>query len=200
MNSRDAILTTLRRNAPPVLPLPEPPPGVAYADPEKQFAEVFASVGGKFLRVASLAEVNSELAKLESYAQARKIVSLIPGVGKATFDLSRVNDPHQLEGLDIAIIPGELAVAENGAVWIPGSSLGPYRAIFVVTQHLVLVVSGSQIVNNMHEAYQRIRLERPGFGIFISGPSKTADIEQALVIGAHGARSCTLFLVGSQAG
>ena len=144
-------------------------------------------------------EVNSELAKLESYVQARKIVSLIPGVGKFTFDLSGVNDLHQLEGLDIAIIPGELAVAENGAVWIPGGSLGPHRAIFVVTQHLVLVVSGSPIVNNMHEAYQRIRLERPSFGIFISGPSKTADIEPALIIGAHGARSCTLFLLGSQA-
>jgi hypothetical protein len=60
VNSREAILTTLRRNAPPVLPLPEAPPGVAYADPEKQFAEVFTSVGGKFLRVASLTEVNSE--------------------------------------------------------------------------------------------------------------------------------------------
>ncbi len=44
-----------------------------------------------------------------------------------------------------------------------------------------------------------IRLERPGFGIFISGPSKTTDIEQALVIGTHGARTCTLFMVGSQA-
>jgi L-lactate dehydrogenase complex protein LldG len=69
----------------------------------------------------------------------------------------------------------------------------------VVTEHLVLVVPAGQIVHNMHQAYDRIRLERPGFGIFISGPSKTADIEQALVIGAHGARSCTLFLVGAQA-
>ena len=197
MNSRDAILASLRRNAPPLLPLPEPPAAITYADPEKQFAEIFTSVGGKFLRVASLAQVNSELTKLDSYAQARKIASLVPGVGKVTFDLSAINYPHELEGIDVAIIPGEFAVAENGAVWIPGSALGPHRAIFVVTQHLVLVVTAGQIVNNMHEAYQRIRLERPGFGTFISGPSKTADIEQALVIGAHGARSCTLFLVGS---
>ena len=42
----------------------------------------------------------------------------------------------------------------------------------------------------------RLRFEEPGFGLFISGPSKTADIELALVIGAHGARSTMVFLVG----
>jgi len=198
VNSRESILASLRRNAPPVSPLPENPTAITYADPEKQFAEVFVSVGGKFFRVTSLAEVNTELEKLESYARARKIASLIPDVGRANVDLAALRDPHELEGIDVAIIAGEFGVAENGAVWVPGSILGPHRAIFVVAQHLVLVVPASQIVHNMHQAYDRIRLERPGFGIFISGPSKTADIEQALVIGAHGARSCSLFLLGEK--
>jgi L-lactate dehydrogenase complex protein LldG len=199
VNSRDAILDALRRNAPPVSLLPDEPTAITYPDPERQFAEAFGSVGGKFVRVASLAEVNTELEKFESYTQARTIASLIPEVGRANVDLAALKDPHELEGLDIAIIAGEFGVAENGAVWVPGSTLGPHRAIFVVTQHLVLVVPAGQIVHTTQQAYDRIRLERPGFGIFISGPSKTADIEQALVIGAHGARSCTLFLVGSQA-
>jgi L-lactate dehydrogenase complex protein LldG len=199
VNSRDAILDSLRQKAPPVSPLPEAPTAITYSDPERQFAEAFGSVGGKFVRVASLAEVNTELGKLESYSQARKIASLIPEVGKANVDLAALKDPHELEGIDTAIIAGEFGVAENGAVWVPGSALGRHRAIFVVTQHLVLVVRAGQIVHNMQQAYDRIRFERPGFGIFISGPSKTADIEQALVIGAHGARSCTLFLVTSQA-
>lgn len=199
MNSRDAMLASLRRNAPPLAPLPKAPAGITYADPERQFAEAFGSVGGRFVRVTSLAEVNTELGKFESYTQARKIASLIPDIGRANVDLAALKDQHELEGLDIAIIAGEFGVAENGAVWVPGSTLGPHRAIFVVTQHLVLVVPAGQIVHNMHQAYDRIRLERPGFGIFISGPSKTADIEQALVIGAHGARSCSLFLVGAQA-
>jgi L-lactate dehydrogenase complex protein LldG len=197
VSSRDTILASLRRNAPPVSPLPEAPAAITYADPEKQFAEVFSSVGGKFVRVTSLAEVNTELGKLEAYTQARKIASLVPDVGRANVDLAVLKDAHELEGLDVAIIAGEFGVAENGAVWVPGSALGTHRAIFVVTQHLVLVVPAGQIVHNMHQAYDRIRFERPGFGIFISGPSKTADIEQALVIGAHGARSCSLFLVGS---
>lgn len=199
MNSRDAILDSLRRNAPPALPLPPLPVGIVYDEPERQFAETFTSVGGRFVRVASRSEIDAELEKLDSYAQARKIASLIPDVGRANVDLALLKDPHELEGIDIAIISGEFGVAENGAVWVPGSTLGPHRAVFVVAQHLVLVVPAGQIVHNMHQAYDRIRLERPGFGIFISGPSKTADIEQALVIGAHGARSCTLFLVGAQA-
>jgi L-lactate dehydrogenase complex protein LldG len=48
----------------------------------------------------------------------------------------------------------------------------------------------------MHDAYARIVIPTPGFALWLSGPSKTADIEQALVIGAHGARSCTVLLVG----
>ena len=196
MNSRDAILTALRANAPPLSPLPEPPAAIAYADAVDQFAESFTSVGGKFIRVPSLAEVDSELQKLESYTRAVKIASLIPGVGRSNVDLDALKDPHQLEGLDVAIIAGEFGVAENGAVWVPGTALGPQRAVFVITQHLVLVVPATQILHNMHQAYDRIHFDRNSFGTFISGPSKTADIEQALVVGAHGARSCTLFLVG----
>ncbi len=206
MNSRDAILTALRRtaahdhaaddNALPLSSLPDLPTPTTYANPEAQFTEAFTSVGGKLLRVATLPELDAELRQLDLYTQARKIVSLVPGAGVSTVDASAMARPHQLEGVDLAILPGEFAVAENGAVWLPGSSLGPHRAIFVITEHLVLVVPAAQIVHTMQHAYQRIRFERPGFGLFISGPSKTADIEQSLVIGAHGPRSCTLFLVG----
>jgi L-lactate dehydrogenase complex protein LldG len=68
--------------------------------------------------------------------------------------------------------------------------------VFVLTQHLARVVPASRLVNDMHEAYEKVRLPRPGYGCFVSGPSKTADIDQSLVIRAHGARSCTVFLVG----
>ncbi len=196
MNARDAVLSALRRAAPPRVPLPDAAPGIAYPDPERQFAEMVAAVGGKFVRVPELAALNFELGKIEAYAQARQVASLVPGAGIPTVDLSAVKDPHELHGLDFSILPGQFGVAENGAVWIPGSTLGPHRAVFVVCQHLALVVPAGQIVSNMQEAYARLVIERPGFGLFISGPSKTADIEQALVIGAHGARSCTVFVVG----
>ena len=106
-----------------------------------------------------------------------------------------MTDPHGFETLECCVVPGEFAVAENAAVWITHETISQRAALFI-TQHLVLVVSAHNLVQNMHEAYQRISFERAQFGVFISGPSKTADIEQSLVIGAHGARSLTVLLVG----
>jgi len=124
-----------------------------------------------------------------------KVASLTPGIPSRNVDLGAIEDPHDLEGIDVVIIPGKFGVAENAAVWVPGETLTPHRAIFVIAQHLILIVPAQEIVNNLHEAYERIRWSPNTFGIFVSGPSKTADIEQSLVIGAHGARSCTVILV-----
>ncbi len=194
--ARDEILAALRRNAPREVPLPDLSRlGVEYADPAKQFAEALAGVGGTCLRVPGLAAAQDAIAALPQAAAARKLVSLVPGVGASTVDPAAIADPHQLEGLDLAILPGELAVAENGAVWVDGARL-PHRALFVIAEHQARVVDAGRIVNDMHEAYSRLAARPVGYGLFISGPSKTADIEQALVIGAQGARSCTVLLVG----
>jgi L-lactate dehydrogenase complex protein LldG len=123
------------------------------------------------------------------------VASLVPGIPSRNVDLSAIEDPHDLEGIDVAVIPGTFGVAENAAVWIPGETLTPHRSIFVIVQHLILVVPAGEIVDNLHQAYERIQWSPNSFGIFISGPSKTADIEQSLVIGAHGARSCTVILL-----
>jgi L-lactate dehydrogenase complex protein LldG len=195
MNSREQILHDLRKSAPQVVPLPPIPTGIIYPDPVKQFEEMFNSVGGHCHRVPDAAALREELAQLEVYANASIVASLVPGIESRGIDPMSVNDPHHLADVDVAILPAQFGVAENGAVWIPGSTLGPERAIFVIAQYIVLVLSASQIVSNMHQAYDRVQIEHPGFGLFLCGPSKTADIEQSLVIGAHGARSCNLFLV-----
>ena len=195
MAARENILAALRRAARAVA-LPDLPKGGArFADRPRQLAEALASVGGTCVPVADRAAADRALATLAIYREAKKIVSLVPGVGASSLEIGAVSDPHELEGLDVAVLPGTLAVAENGAVWIDGSVL-PHRALFVIPEHLVLVVDAAAIVDDMHEAYARLAELPIGYGVFISGPSKTADIEQALVIGAQGARSCTVLLVG----
>ena len=60
-----------------------------------------------------------------------------------------------------------------------------------------MVVDERDLVANMHEAYDLINVNEDGYGAFIAGPSKTADIEQSLVIGAHGPLKLDVFVVRS---
>lgn len=103
-------------------------------------------------------------------------------------------DPHDLENLQLAILEGQFGVAENGAIWLEDQEL-PHRAIPFITEHLVIVLNKTNLVDTMHQAYQQIGANHSGFGVFIAGPSKTADIEQSLVIGAHGAKSLRVVMI-----
>lgn len=195
MTSRDAILAALRTHTPPAVTAPSLDKlGVTFDDPIAQLAQSMTTVGGACLRVGDLAAAEAAIAALPHAAAAKKIVSLAPGIGLATIDLAAIDDPHALADLDLAILPGVLAVAENAAVWIDGRTL-THRAVFVITDHLVLVVHARDVVHHMHQAYDRIADRPRGYGLFISGPSKTADIEQVLVVGAQGARTCTLIVI-----
>jgi L-lactate dehydrogenase complex protein LldG len=197
MAAREEILATLRRAARPGLPAPVID-GVAAAFPDlpARLAEAVVAVGGELVRVADLAAADAALRALPAHQGARRVVSLVPGVGQSTFDVAAVKDPHELEGLDLVVLRGTVAVAENGAVWIEGSSL-PHHALVVIPEYVVVVVEAAAIVPDLHSAYASIDLKgRPRWGLFLAGPSKTADIEQSLVIGAHGARGATVILLG----
>jgi L-lactate dehydrogenase complex protein LldG len=197
VSSRSAILTALRAAAPPAAPLPAlPASGQRFDDPVAQFALALTGVGGSCDRVPNIDALRMAVAALPVVAQAKKVASEVPQAHPGNVALAAINDPHLLADVDVAVIRGEFAVAENGAVWVPAKGLGRRQALPFIAQHLVLVVDPLDVVHTLHEAYARLRFDGPGFGLFISGPSKTADIELALVIGAHGARSTIVFLVG----
>ena len=197
-DSRQQILAALRKNLPQASDLPVlDAEWQTFPDPQARFAEVLLSVGGNFVAVDSLEQGRAEIARLSEQLQAKKIASRVPEWGESSFDLAAVTDPHALEDVDLAILPGRLAVAENGAVWVEGDDLG-HRAVLFIAQHVALVVNAEQLVQNMHEAYARLTGPFSRFGLFVSGPSKTADIEQSLVIGAHGARSLTVLMLNQR--
>jgi L-lactate dehydrogenase complex protein LldG len=194
--SRETILRAARQNSPPPALLPDlDGPWITYPDPVAQFTRVLEAIGGQVVRVSDMAALAETLRQLVSARDSRKTLCGFPELLPSDVDLAQVSDPHQLDDIDLAILPGEFGVAENGAIWVTDRNL-PHRVAYFLCQHLALVLPAAEIVHNMHEAYRRIRVEGAGFGVFISGPSKTADIEQSLVIGAHGPKSLTAYFVG----
>lgn len=195
MSSRDAILAAVRKHLPQSSPLPElEGPWIQYPDPLVQFTSVLEMIGGRCIRVASEAEIAGHLATLPQYSSAKQTLSLVSAAFSGTVSMDQIDDPHDLADIDFAILPGELAVAENAAVWVSEVNVR-HRVIYFLCQHLALVIQASNLVHNMHEAYDRLSVTTSPYGGFIAGPSKTADIEQSLVIGAHGPRSMTVFVV-----
>ncbi|WP_439584199.1 LutC/YkgG family protein [Dyadobacter bucti] len=192
MTSRERILEQIRQNKPAALEKPESIRfDSGYQDTESKFIETLTAIYTEVIIVKSHAELAQKAEEL--YASVVNRASTLPSLaGWSDFSLN-IADPHELELIEIAIVEAEFGVAENGAVWISDKYL-PHRALPFITQNLAFVIPRKALVNNMHDAYERLS-DTTGWGCFIAGPSKTADIEQSLVIGAHGARSMVIFLM-----
>jgi L-lactate dehydrogenase complex protein LldG len=196
MGSREVILERVRRNQPATVELPAHlRGGITYADARGQFLAVLEQVGGHGTIVADMHDAASFVRTLPVVQDAQVVASLVGGIG-GNLNVETCQQPHELASVDVAIMRGQFAVAENAAIWVTDEDLQD-RALYFICQHLVLVVPAREIVHNMHEAYERLGslFDQPGFSMFLSGPSKTADIEQSLVIGAQGPRSLTVVLV-----
>jgi L-lactate utilization protein LutC len=100
---------------------------------------------------------------------------------------------------DTVVLEGGPAVAESGAIWWVPRDTEERRAAFLA-ERVVVLVARADLVDDLHSAYHRIDAAAAPYGCFVSGPSKTADIEQALVIGAHGPRGLTVWLSGAPSG
>ncbi|MCA9245726.1 MAG: LUD domain-containing protein [Planctomycetales bacterium] len=195
MASKQQILEAIRRQS--VAPVEHPGvegPWITYDDAPAQFAAALESVGGLCHFVADLPAVNAALAEIPEFSAAQRIYSSVPEIGGANVDMASIDNPHALDDVDFAVFSGEVAVAENAAVWVTDEHVR-HKVVYFLSQHLALVVRRSQLVDNMRQAFEKIEFRAGRFGVFISGPSKTADIEQSLVVGAHGARSLHVFVV-----
>ena len=196
-DSRRDILNRLQAALPESAPLPDLPASgtwQTFDDPRSRFSEVLQTVGGQAHFVQNLAAADAVLQQSDVWQKANVRHSAVENVGESSFDMSAIDDPHDLEHIDFAVLPGHFAVAENAAIWVTDDAVA-HRVLYFIPQHIALVIPSSAIVHNMHEAYDRITVGPHAFSGFISGPSKTADIEQSLVIGAHGARSLLVLAV-----
>ncbi len=189
---RDKLLANVRQNQPTA---PQALPDLRAFEkiennPIGKFTEILTSIGGRVVEVKSLEEVRFFI---QQNFQGR-IVSHVMNISDTSeSDISKI-DVHDLENVEFALLEAEFGIAENGAVWLTENAM-LRRVLPFICQHLAVILNKNQILPNMHAAYTRIGAQEYDFGAFIAGPSKTADIEQSLVLGAHGARTMTVFLM-----
>lgn len=192
MSSKNDIFQNIDRHTNQVYEMPKwDIKPIEYEDKVAQFIQILKAVGGNAVVLEEGKNVN-ELIK-ELYPEAKKIASNLDNISIATIDPDTIANPKDMNGVDLSIIKGEYGVAENGSVWIPQNVKN--RITYFISEYLVILLDKNELVNTMHEAYDKVDFQGKGFGVFISGPSKTADIEQALVVGAHGAKGLTVILV-----
>ena len=175
MSTKEEILSTYRRNMNVKeqydMPDLDALKGVEYADPVAQFVAMSKAVGGDVVTLERGADVNEAIGK--AYPAAKVFASNVPGITIAQRNPDTAGSAQELNGTDVGIVQGEIGVAENGCVWVPQTM--KERAVCFISEYLVIMTGY-------------------GYGCFISGPSKTADIAQALVMGAQAARGVTVIL------
>jgi len=220
MNSRDAILASVRKNLPrPAVLLPPLPesngkrvvstleykehftsfPEVQHSSGDKEllpsFQKQLEAMGGRWFAVADAAGVRAKVTAL--FPDAKVVCSAVPEV-PGNRRVEGISDPHELNDVDVGVVRSPLAVAEAGGIWLTQSEL-VVNALGVLAQHLIVLLEPSAVVPTLHEAYERIGLGASPYGLFMAGPSATGDIEGVIIHGAQGARSLTVLLVPPQA-
>jgi L-lactate dehydrogenase complex protein LldG len=193
MTTREKILEAVLKNQPPTTALPDI--GIFKGDNNdliQKYIDVFKTIGGSALLIDDINVVKIFID--ENFDTAKRIVTTLTELSESFELISPTADPHTYDDVELAIIKAHFAVAENGAVWLTDEAMGQ-RIIPYICQHLAVIVNADCILPTLHEAYEKIGAGDYGFGGFIGGPSKTADIEQALVLGAHGPLSMTVFII-----
>ena len=191
MKSREQILEAIATNKPAGIPLPIL--DFSHIDQPADLLEKFTAnqkvVGGQVMLVNGDIELQQLLRNDKS--SGKFIINQVAAGGE--LDIVPA-DPAILESVFRAYIKGDFGVAENGAIWVMESAMGN-RVLPFICEQLVLVLYQNELLANMHEAYAAIQINREGYGVFIAGPSKTADIEQSLVIGAHGPKALSVLII-----
>jgi len=167
---------------------------------EVAFAEAFTAVAGKFVYCESRQELQENLKiVLQSlnkefvYCFDEKLGTLMKEAG-----LDYIKDPEDFLKAEIGITACEYLIARLGSIMVSSAQTSGRRLNVFPETHIIIADTG-QLVGDLKDALQKIREKYegklPSMISVITGPSRTADIEKTLVMGAHGPRSLYLFLV-----
>ena len=191
MSSRNDILERIRRHQPQARPLPVVPSFEApIASAVEAFKAALVRMGGRLADVPADGDLDGLVKRL--FPEAKVMCSATPEV-KGNRPLPGVRRQAELADVDVGVVRAAFGVAETGSVWLTArefklSSLG------FLSQHLVVLLDPARIVGNMHHAYREAAQFDAPYGVFMTGPSATADIEGVLIHGAQGIRTLTVVL------
>jgi L-lactate dehydrogenase complex protein LldG len=172
------------------------------------FAQNAAQLKAEFFQAATPDEASAQLKKIALESGWKRIATHPhPLASELALKLNLptlVTDPgyaiSDLEPCDAAITGCDALIAQTGSVLVTNKSAGG-RALSVLPPHHVVIAKRSQMVPDLTAAYQLARQlyapNWPSFLSFITGPSRTGDIERILVLGAHGPKRLTIFLIES---
>ncbi len=166
-----------------------------------RFSACLEAAGATVGRVKSAAGVARAIADYLKRRQlpASLVASGEPGVAAIKWPRTLSVETRAARGDDTASVTGALAgVAETGTLVLASGALSPTTLNFLPDDHIV-VLPARRLVRHLEDAWVVVRAEAqpmPRTVNLISGPSKTADVEQTLQLGAHGPRRLHVILVG----
>jgi len=191
MSSRDEILGRIRHNQPPPRPLPAVPGfDAATGSAVERFKTALSRMGGKIAAAPPQADLDLFVRQL--FPEAKVICSATPEVAGDRL-LEAVRSPAELSDVDVGVVRAVYGVAETGSVWLTETEF-KVNSLGFLAQHLVVLLDPARIVGNLHHAYRERAQFDARYGVFMTGPSATADIEGVLIHGAQGIRTLTVIL------
>ena len=185
-----------------------PPVGPSPEEQVALFAKQSEVLRTEFLACADAAAAAGHLAKLAAENAWKKIALHAGKLADAVavglpgdLALLRIDSGYEknaLEACDAGLTECESLIAQTGSVCVTSLSSGG-RALSVLPPHHVVIASRAQLVPDLAAAYEHLAekygAKYPSFISFISGPSRTGDIERILVLGAHGPKKLTVLLL-----
>jgi len=215
---REALKVRANRPRPPGsdLELPQPPAAGArrwlppVGDTFKQWVELFArnaaDLKAEFHLVSSSEEMRQALVQLrdaEGWKRAACHSGLLPdaicpALGIPMLKTDKSYDVQILEACDVGITECDALIAQTGSVMLSSRRAGG-RALSVLPPHHVVLARRDQLVPDLPTAFEMLKSDYannfPSMISFITGPSRTGDIERSLVIGAQGPKKLTVLCV-----